>query len=252
MRHCVPTPSGPAPAAAALAALLSLAACAPAVAQTAEGPAEPAPFLEVSGSAEVSVPVDRAVVRFAVETRAPSAAEATRSNAARMDAVLGALRALDVEGTELETKGYSLQPVYARDDRSRSQRVIEAYVALNHVHLTVSDTDAVGRALDAGIEAGANRVAGISFHASDTEAARLQAVGMAVSKARAEAAAMAAALGVELGPPLEVRGGGQESPGPRYALRMESMAQDATTPVEPGEQTVRASVTVKYRLGEGR
>ncbi|MGD2071394.1 MAG: SIMPL domain-containing protein [Gemmatimonadota bacterium] len=230
-------------------ALATLAASGPAGAQT---PGEtPVPFLEVSGTAQVSVPADRARIRFAVETRAPTAAEATGQNADRMDAVVGALRGLDLEGARLETSGYQLTPVYRRPERGGEQQVIDAYRALNHVELTVDDVDAVGRALDAGIEAGANRVAGLSFEARDTDEARLEAVRAAVAKARQEAQAMAGALGLPLGPPLEVRGGAQVPTPPRPVayMRMDAaMEQAAPTPVEPGEQTVTASVTIKYRL----
>lgn len=252
----------------ALAVLLVMAACAPATAQTPAGtaatateatpaaPARPAPaqesesgFLEVSGSAEVSVPADQAQISFAVETEAETARDAARQNADRMDAVLRALRGTEVPGLELETHGYTLQPRYRRPSREGGTPEIDGYRAVNHVRATTPTVDAVGRLIDAAVGAGANRIASLSFQAVETQAARLEALRMAVEKARAEAGAIASALGVTLGPPIEVRGGA-EPPSPR-PMTMESMdmARGAPTPVEPGEQTVRASVTVRYRLG---
>lgn len=212
------------------------------------GAQETPPVIQVSANAAVDVPADRAHVRFAVETQAPSAAEATGENADRMDAVIRALRRLEVPGMEIETSGYQLNPVYNRPERGATA-TIEGYRALNHVEVTLGDVEAVGRVIDVGVTSGANRVAGLGFEATDTRAARLEALEMAVQKAREEAQTMADALGVALGAPLEVRGGA-ETPGPvrlSYA-RAEMMQAQATTPVEAGEHTVRASVTVKYRI----
>lgn len=208
-------------------------------------------WIRVDGMASVDVSPDRASVAFAVETRAEEAAPASRSNADAMDAVLRALRGADIEGLELETFGYSLRPEYQASDDRRTREIV-AYVAVNNVRATTSDVDAVGRVIDTAIASGANRVAGISFFASDTEAARNEAMAMAVRDARAEALVIAEALGYELGPPLEVNGGSQR-PGPvtfdaGMAMTMER-AQAAPTPVEAGDQTVTANVSIRFALG---
>jgi hypothetical protein len=208
-------------------------------------------FIQVSGNADVSVPVDRAHVLFAVETEAPDARTAVEQNATSMDAVLTALRGLDVEGLDLETTGFDLQPQYERGQGEVPR--IRAYRARNHVSVTVDDVEAVGRVLDTATGAGANRVASLRFEARDTEAARLEALRLAMQEARQQAEVMAEALGLPLGPPLEVHGGAQrpQPPMPLAMARME-MAQTApSTPVEAGDQTVSASVTIKYRLGGG-
>lgn len=207
-------------------------------------------FVEVTGNAQVSVPTDRGTIRFAVETQADDAAAATSANADRMDAVIRAVRALGIPSLELETSGYRLEPVYSRPGPGETRRV-ESYQAVNHVEATLGDVDELGRVLDAGVSAGANRIAGISFSASDTRSARLEAVQRAVAVAREEAEVMAAALGYELGAPLEVRGGAQ-SPNPISYARNEMVQMAADTPVEPGEQTVTANVTVRFRLGAAR
>jgi len=243
-----------------VAGLLSLVACTPALAQgggmqgggmrgmmmQAQDPA----FVEVSANAEVSVPVDRGTIRFAVETQAPSAGEASTQNATKMDAVLAALRELGVEGLTLETSGYQLQPVYRRPDETGT-REIAAYRALNHVVARTDEIDGLGRIIDAGVGAGANRVAGITFEATDTRAARLDALRQAVEKARAEAEVMAQALGTPLGEALEVRGGADRPRPVPMMARMEAAQAAPDTPIEPGSQTVSASVTVRFRLGEG-
>lgn len=211
--------------------------------------AEDQGFLEVSGTAQVSVPADRARVVFAVETEGQTAGQASTANAERMTAVLEAVRGTGSAGLTVETHGYTLQPEYARPaGEPRDAPTIAGYRAQNHVAATTSDPDAVGAIIDAAIGAGANRVASLTFEASDTQQARQEALRLAVARARSEAEAMANALGVPLGPPMEVRGGANV-PGPPPLYRAAMMEAAASTPVEPGQQVVTANVTIKYRLG---
>lgn len=207
-------------------------------------------WIQVSGTGSVDVPPDRAAVAFAVETRAGDAGPAAQANADAMDAVLSALRAGGFEGLELETFGYSLRPEYSVNNNQRTREIV-AYTTLNNVRATVEDVDLVGRVIDTAIGAGANRVAGISFFASDTDVARSEAMAAAVRDATAEARVIAESLGYALGPPLEVNGGAQR-PIPvdmvESGLRAMSV-QAAPTPIEAGNQTVTASVTIKFALG---
>jgi uncharacterized protein YggE len=212
-------------------------------------PQEAAAFIEVSGAASISVPADRAQVSFAMETRGETAAAAATTNADAMDRVLTALRRANLPGLDLETFGYSLQPQYSNDPQRA--RTIVAYVSNNNVGATITDVDAVGRLIDVAIGAGANRVARIAFSASDTEPARAQALAEAVSSARAEARVIAESLGYRLGVPLEVRGGAQR-PIPRAAMfdsGVRAMQVAAPTPIEAGDQTVDANVTIRFALG---
>lgn len=204
--------------------------------------------IEVTGHGEVSVDPDQVQISFAVETEAESARDATSENAERMEAVMTALRDTDLEGLRVETHGYNLQPRYRRADPNEpgANRIV-GYQALNNVRVSVADVSAAGPLIDAAIGAGANRVSSLAFLATDTEQARLEALRLAVESARREAEVIAQAMGVPLGPPLEVRG----TPAfvaPRQ-VRALAMSAAAVSPVEPTRQTVRATVTVRYRLG---
>ena len=151
-------------------------------------------FVEVSGTGSVTVLPDRVQASFAVETRAADAAGAAAENALLMDRVIRALRGAGIPGLEVETFGYALNPQYAVTDPPRS-RVIDGYAALNNIRVTSNDVSAAGKLVDAAIGAGANRVSGLGFGASDTEAARREALTQAVRSARLQAEAMADALG---------------------------------------------------------
>lgn len=206
-------------------------------------------FIEVNGVGTVSVAPDRATVAFAMESRAAGAAQAVSANADVMDAVLRALRGASLEGLQLETFGYSLRPEYS-NPRDGERRVV-AYVAVNNVGATVSDVDAVGRLIDTAIGAGANRVSSISFGVSDTDEAESEALALAVADAREQAAVIARSLGRSVGPPLEVRGNAQRPQPPMSTRGMAFTAemQAAPTPIEAGDQTVTASVFIRFAIG---
>jgi uncharacterized protein YggE len=234
---------------AALAAALALAAL-PLAAQQ----APPEPAITVQGMAEVRIPSDRARLDFMVETQTRTARDAAQQNAERMDRVVRALREAGGTTVTVETGGYELHPVYSRIGRDESGvPVIEAYRAVNHVMVRADDLARVGGLIDAAITAGANRISSLTFEARNPEPARLEAVRQAVAKARAEAEAAAGALGVALGAPLEVNVGMDYSyPQPPMPMYREAMAVDmqaAPTPIQPGEQVVRANVSVRYRIG---
>jgi uncharacterized protein YggE len=198
-------------------------------------PPPEAPFIEVNGQGSVELPADQAEISFAMETHAEDAAGAASANADEMSRVFEGIRSAGFEGLQLETYGYSLQPQYATSEQR--VRSIVGYIAYNNIRVTVSDVDAVGRLIDVAVAAGANRVASITFSASDTEPARAEALAVAVANARAQAEVIATSLGYALGPPLEM------------AALAERSVQAAPTPIEAGSQAVEAVVTIRFELG---
>ncbi len=213
---------------------------------------EAPPFVEVTGEASATVSPDVAYASFAVETRADSASDAAARNATVMDAVVRALRGAGIQGLRVETFGYNLQPQYAypTQESNNRTRVIDGYTAVNNVRATVPDVKAAGRVIDAAIGAGANRVSALSFEASNTDAARKEALAAAVQSARAQAEAIATALGRQLGPALEVHGGASDNtPRPLSGAVMMRAVEGAPTPIEAADQKVTASVTIRFALG---
>jgi uncharacterized protein YggE len=230
--------------------------CAPARAtpSTGMGPttSPPAPDtsrITVTGTATVDLPADRARILLAVETVGTTAAQASASNAEAMERVLAAVRGPAGSGARIETSGYSLAPRYRQTGVRQEAPEIVGYRASNQLVVVVDQVDRMGGVLDAALDAGANRVAGLSFFASDTDAARLEALQQATVRAREEAEAVAEALGMVLLAPENIQTSASR---PLYQPEMRAMAmQAADTPVEPGSQTVQATVTITWRLGPG-
>ena len=206
--------------------------------------------LTVTGTASVRVAADRVRVQVAVETEAATAEAASRDNAATMNRVLDRVRPAAGSDARIETTGYQLSPRYRQAPDREQPPEIAGYRAVNQVVVVLTDVDRTGRVLDAALEAGANRVTGLSFFASDTEAARLDALRQATERARAEADAVAMALGLVIhsAENIQTSSGGV---GPMFRGAMAESFQAMDTPVEAGSQSVEASVTITYRLLPG-
>lgn len=252
--------------AATAAVLTVLSACAPARASSAPATAAGLPAtpggsgpaavavdttrVSVTGRASRSVLADRARIQVAVETEGATAEEASSRNARTMNRVLDAVRGAldggpDGEG-RLETTGYRLDPRYRQDRNREGPPEIVGYQAVNRVVVTVEDVELVGPVLDAALDAGANRVAGLSFFASDTESARLDAVRTATEQARREAEVVAEAMGMEIvGVASVSTSGGGSVPVMRAGVEMQAAM---STPVESGSQSVSATVNVTFLL----
>lgn len=207
--------------------------------------------IRVSGVGEVRAQPDLAQIAFAVETTGATAQEAGRSNAQLMDRVVAALVAAGVPRADIETRGYSLHPTYAHNE-GRAEPRITGYRASNQVLLRTTELSRSGEFIDTALGAGANRMDGISFELRQSGPAEAEALRNAVQRARASAEVIAATLGVRLGPILDASTSTQPIqpiPAGARVMRMEAdMAAAPPTPVQPGEQTVRAHASLIFAI----
>jgi hypothetical protein len=208
-------------------------------------PTAEAPHVVVTGSAEVAVAPDRAVLLLAVESRASTAAAAGADNARRSQVVRAVLERHAGAGRVLST-GYSVQPNVRMDD---GRQWHDGYTASNLLRLETRQLDAVGGLIDAALAAGADRIHSVQFSASDPSAARRSALAQAIAGARRDAEAMAAAAGATLGPLVEMsteRFDGAPGVAAEY-LRVRG-AGSTPTSLTPGEISVQARVLTRWRL----
>jgi len=208
-------------------------------------PALARPTVEATGEGEVSLPPDLAMLSLGVTTDAPTAKEALENNARAMTAVVAALAQAGFAAPDVATRAVSLTPLM--DHRQGAEPKIVAYRANNTVQVKTKDPASIGRALDAGVGAGAHVSGGIAFTLADSRPAETQALKLATQDAQRRATAMAEALGMRLGRIVEVQAVDVERPGPRYET-MAARAGATPTPIEPGLITVRARAVLKAEL----
>lgn len=208
----------------------------------------PLPQVVVSARGEVKVVPDRANVQISVQTRASTAAAAASENARKQKAVIDALRALKIDAKDISTAGYNVYPEQ-RYEQNR-EPVIVGYNVTNTISVNLKSVDLVGRAIDAALENGANMINSLQFYASNTDAARQEAIAIAVRKARSDADAAARAAGGTIAGLLEVSVGAYFAPPPRpIALRAAAggvAAPAMDTPISAGDETVAVDVSTRW------
>jgi uncharacterized protein YggE len=210
----------------------------------------PSPFVSVSASGEAHIAPDRATLFVGVQSRATTAAVAGTENARRQRAVLDTLRALGISGDRVSTMNFNVAPEVQYSPNNSAPPKVIGYTVTNTVRAEVARLDDVGRVIDAVLGKGANELSSLQFFSSKADSARRAALATAVANARTDAEALARAAGGSLGQLIEISTG--EPPIRPIAMPMAKMATQAATPIEPGQQTVEATVSVRWAFIPGR
>jgi uncharacterized protein len=211
----------------------------------AAAPAFPAQAIDklvtVTGEASLSVAPDAAVIRIGVTSVGRTAKAASEINAKEMTAVLAAIKANGIAERDIQTSRLSLQPQY--DPNKAGTARLLGFQVTNQLTVTIRDIGKLPELLDSAVGAGANEMSGIEFIVSKQSNLLDQARGEAIVDARRKAELYAKAAGAKIGPVLAITEEGASPPHPvMKALRA------GAVPIAPGEQTLRASVTVSYEL----
>jgi uncharacterized protein len=202
--------------------------------------------IEVDGSGETRTSPDTVDLDLAIDTHAKTAEEAANLNAALATKVIDALKTKLGDKGKITTGGYSLNPDYSQ--RPNENPTIVGYNAQNSVTVHTGALDLVGALIDTAIAAGANRVNSLNFSVKDDTKARTDSIAIATRDARAQAEALAAALDVKLGKVLKATTVSEARPIPIRMGRAMAMSANVATPVEPGEVTVPATVSLTFEI----
>jgi len=204
------------------------------------------PRVVVTGEGSVSVAPDIVKIRSGVTTRGKTVREATETNSKTMAAILTALTESGIPQKDVRTAQLSIQPVYASQDPGKEQKLV-GYNVVNHVSAKIKHIDKLGDVLDRLIAAGATDVWNVEFLVSEPGKALDQAREAAIADARRKAEVYARAAGVTLGRVVSI----EEESGASSPVTMRALAQPAPgthMPVEPGENTLRAVVTLGFEI----
>lgn len=206
------------------------------------------PIVELSVTEQVKAVPDTATIGGGVTTRAATAVEAMRQNAAAMTKVIDRLRAGGVDRKDIQTSAINLNAQYQYNNDNQPPRFL-GYDASNQVTVVLHDMAKVGPTLDALVVAGANNVFGPSFSLEADAAAKAQARRTAWQRAESQAreyAQMAGYKGVKLLAVIEGMIGG--GPRPMSGDIVLTSARMEKTPVEPGQVGTGVTLTVKYEM----
>lgn len=222
--------------AAALAAAVAVAVVRPG---SAHGSAAPdVRTVTVTGTATARVVPDTALFTFGLETDGATAKAALADNGGRMRRVIAALLRAGVAREDIQTQDVSVYP------RQNENGDVIGYSASGAVAATVRRLAKAGAVVDAAVGAGATETSGPQFSRSGTELSQ-QALREAFANARAKAETLAGEAGATLGAVRRIE---ESAPAPQpYPIGVYAEAV-AKTPIEPGTQQSRATVTVTFNL----
>jgi len=206
--------------------------------RAADTPSAPVKTVTVTGAGSISTVPDRASFDFSVDTQAATAQAALARNATAAAAMIAAVKSAGVADADLQTGQVSLSP--RLNDTGTD---VLGYTASNTVTTAIAIAKA-GALVDAAVGAGATGVSGPSLMRSDSDGLYDKALSAAVANAADKAKALAAAAGLSLGAVQTMVEGSQ----PAVVWAAGKMDAGAATPIEPGTQSIDATVTVTYAL----
>lgn len=207
--------------------------------------------INANGVSEIKAMPDLVTVYFNVQTNGSTSQDANDKNAKIVDDVITSIIKLGFERKDITTQNFNIYPDYEWTDNGRQQK---GYVATHElkVELSVDEINKAGSVIDAGADAGA-LISYVNFELSQTKQNeyKAQALTAATQDARIKAEAIAKGLGKNVGDIVSVS---TSDWGYRPWMLYESAmptaagAKEAVTSIQPGEQSVTASVTVVYKL----
>ena len=196
--------------------------------------------ISVAGHGEIQVTPDQATLTLGVQTKAQDAQAAMSNNSSKTSQVIAAIEGQGVPAKNIQTSNLSLY----HDDQQ------DTYVASHQLTVKVDQINNVGKVIDAAVGAGANNAWGIAFGLKNPASTRAQVLAAAVTDARNRANSLASALGVSItGVGSVSETAFQEPPPIRYGGVAAAPAPAPSTPVQAGELTVTADISVVYTFG---
>jgi uncharacterized protein YggE len=199
-------------------------------------------LMTVTGEGTIAAVPDSVVIRLGVSSQGKTARAASDANAKEMTVVLAAIKESGVADRDIQTTSLSLQPQYD-PNKAGAPRLI-GFQATNQVTIKIRDIGQLPAVLDRAIAAGANEMSGIEFVVSEQAKLLDKARIEAIADARRKAELYASAAGMKVGRVMAI-----SEEGPTQTPRAyQTMRAGAATPIAPGEQMLRAVVTVSYEL----
>ena len=205
--------------------------------------------VRVTGTSEVKVAPDRAVIELGVQKQDPNASAAKRAADQAARRILSTLKVQGVDEKDVQTTYLTLQP----ESYTRKGVRISYFVADETMSITVRDLSRLDSLLEELVKAGGNRIDSIGYEVSDMRKYRDQARELAIKAAREKAQALAQALGQEAGKAHSI----EEVAEPEYTLAgmransiyaYEGPVKSRSPSIAPGQKTISASVVVSFDL----
>ena len=205
----------------------------------------------VQASDTLLVTPDRAVIRFAVVTRAQDPEVARQENEETSASTLNAVRGLNIPDRQIQVQSLRIsEEVEYRNGR----RVRIGFIARRDVSVILDNLDQLPAVVARVTQEGANEFGGISYQIQDTRSLENEALRRAALRAREKADILVTPLGTSIIGVQSINESGVSIPYPpvpqyaRATMAMDSYSEGTPEAYSEGQIEVRASVTVAFLI----
>ncbi|MEL4308356.1 SIMPL domain-containing protein [Joostella sp. CR20] len=207
---------------------------------------EVTPSVSVVGEGIVKVTPDQVLIRVRVENEGTSAQQVKTENDVAIDKVLKYTKSMGIKESDVKTEYININKNY--DYQTKEYK----YVANQSISILLKDLSKYATFTEGLLNAGINRVDGVTFQSSDIESYNTKARIAAVKDAKKKAEEYAGVLGQTVGKALSISETGSVSaPQPIYRMEMMKASADASGSMETiaiGEMVIEAEVNVTFQL----
>lgn len=228
-------------------------------------------IISVSGSADVMVVPDEAVITLGIDTRDKDISKAKAQNDERVNKIVELAKRLNIESKHIKVDYINIKPgdISAKPEYDYSYGDVppenRGYVVRKCMVVTLKDLTKFDEFLTEVVKNGAEYVQGVEFKTSELRKHKDKARELAVKAAREKAEAMAEVLGQKAGKAVSIREeqeyywswydswysgwyGGSRIYASNYVQNVVSVEPQNTEGVEPGQIRVNAKVSVDFIL----
>jgi len=211
--------------------------------------APPAPLAHITTEGLVKAHPDIALINFTILTEAAKAPSASLENAKKADAFLDAVKKFLHEGDTVKSTGYRIMPLYSYGERGKKPN-ITGFRASNGFQVKIKELGRLGDLIDLATHSGVNDIQGPIWQHSDMDNFIEEASVQALQKAKKMAVALAQSQGMKIKRLQKLSTGSRVVPYPRefQAVPPAGAAEKVATPIEVGEQEIRANIEAVFEL----
>lgn len=232
--------------------------------------------ISVTGTAEIQVKPNQAVLTFTIETRKKTLAETTAANDKSIAQVVKFLNSAGVKDSEVRTDMVRIDPIYQQQKNRYKTQIMQSslpapntsnvalpadkdefklepvgYTAQRGISVEVNDLSDLESIYKGLLANGVNKVQGVTFRTTDLRRHRDQARLNAIKAAREKANALAEALDAQLAGVQTINESSMR-PSPNYMLQNSFSVSGAGSSnggsFAKGMIKVNASISVVFRL----
>ncbi|MFD3447884.1 SIMPL domain-containing protein [Microbacteriaceae bacterium 4G12] len=197
--------------------------------------------LAVQGEGIIKVKPDVVSLTIGVMTENENVKAAQEENATRTNALLAALKNLQIEDSDIRTLSYTITPIQEYVDGKphlRGYRVEHLY------DINVLNVQKAGEVYEAALQAGANIARNLSFRVSNAHMYYKQALTQAIHHAQEKARIVGNTLGVTMNlVPVSIKE--EQTVSPHESIAYESFAK-TVPPIQPGEQNIIVTISALF------